>query len=47
MARACGALGIRVESPGEVTDALRQALAADRPALVDVLTGDYPYPTLT
>jgi pyruvate dehydrogenase (quinone)/pyruvate oxidase len=36
-AEACGALGIRVEKPGEVDAAVRDALAADGPALVDVM----------
>jgi pyruvate dehydrogenase (quinone)/pyruvate oxidase len=35
-AEACGGLGIRVEKPGEVEAAVRDALAADGPALVDV-----------
>jgi acetolactate synthase-1/2/3 large subunit len=46
IARACGAVGIRVEEPEEVEDVLKQALSADRPVIVDVLTGDYPYPSL-
>ena len=33
-----GALGIRVEHPGGLTAALAQALAADRPAVIDVVT---------
>ena len=33
-----GCLGIRVEKPSEIPDALRAALAADRPAVVDVVT---------
>jgi acetolactate synthase-1/2/3 large subunit len=33
-----GCLGIRVEVPGEIAPALRRALAADRPAVVEVLT---------
>ena len=33
-----GCLGIRVESPEEIADALKEALAADRPAVVDVVT---------
>jgi pyruvate dehydrogenase (quinone)/pyruvate oxidase len=36
-ARACGALGVRVEHAAEVDDAVRQALAHGGPALVDVL----------
>jgi pyruvate dehydrogenase (quinone)/pyruvate oxidase len=35
-AEACGGLGIRVEKPGELEAAVRDALAADGPALVDV-----------
>jgi pyruvate dehydrogenase (quinone) len=38
MARAAGMTGIRIEDPGDVRDGLRQALADDGPALVDVLT---------
>jgi pyruvate dehydrogenase (quinone) len=36
-AEACGGLGIRVEKPGELEAAVRDALAADGPALVDVM----------
>jgi pyruvate dehydrogenase (quinone) len=38
MARAAGVTGIRIEDPGDVRDGLREALAADGPVLVDVLT---------
>ncbi|MEY9934106.1 pyruvate dehydrogenase (quinone) [Catenulispora sp. GP43] len=38
IARAAGAHGIRVEQPGQVRDALREAFAHDGPALVDVVT---------
>jgi acetolactate synthase-1/2/3 large subunit len=34
-----GCLGIRVERPDEIAAALRRALAAERPAVVEVLTG--------
>jgi acetolactate synthase-1/2/3 large subunit len=34
-----GCLGIRVEHPDEIGGALRQALAAERPAVVEVMTG--------
>ncbi|MFI9722025.1 thiamine pyrophosphate-requiring protein [Streptomyces sp. NPDC052396] len=37
-ARQIGLVGIRVERPEEVADAWREALAADRPAVVEVLT---------
>ncbi len=43
IAQACGGLGIRVEDPGKLEGALRTALAADRPAIVDVVIGIYPY----
>jgi pyruvate dehydrogenase (quinone) len=36
-AEACGGLGIRVEKPGELDTSVRDALAADGPALVDVM----------
>jgi pyruvate dehydrogenase (quinone) len=38
IARAAGMTGIRVEDPADVRPALREALAAPGPALVDVLT---------
>jgi thiamine pyrophosphate-dependent acetolactate synthase large subunit-like protein len=46
IAKACGAEGIRVTEPADLEDALRQGLAATktRPALVDVLVADSPYP---
>jgi thiamine pyrophosphate-dependent acetolactate synthase large subunit-like protein len=48
MAQACGAEGIRVSDPKHVGDALRQGLAAtrERPALVEVMVADHPYPKL-
>lgn len=33
-----GAVGIRVESPGNIRPALDQALSADRPVIIDVVT---------
>ena len=33
-----GALGIRVEKPAEFAPALAQAVAADRPVVIDVVT---------
>jgi acetolactate synthase-1/2/3 large subunit len=36
LARACGADGIRVTTPGELGDALATAVRADRPTVVDV-----------
>jgi acetolactate synthase-1/2/3 large subunit len=46
LAKACGAEGIRVSEPGDVEAALRQGLAATRarPALVEVMVSDSPYP---
>jgi acetolactate synthase I/II/III large subunit len=38
LAEDMGALGIRVEQPAEIAPALRQALAANRPAVIDVVT---------
>ncbi|WP_371643261.1 pyruvate dehydrogenase [Streptomyces mirabilis] len=38
IATAAGARGIRVDKPGDVRDALREAFAHDGPALVDVVT---------
>ena len=48
MARACGAEGIRVTEPNDIEDALRAGLAAtkDRPALIDVVIADHPYPKM-
>ena len=38
VARAAGVTGIRIEDPGDVRDGLHEALEADGPVLVDVLT---------
>jgi acetolactate synthase-1/2/3 large subunit len=38
IAEEMGALGIRVEKPSEIAPAIRQALAADRPVIIDVVT---------
>jgi len=38
LAQDMGALGIRVEKPGEIAGALALALAANRPAVIDVVT---------
>lgn len=48
MARACGAEGIRVSEPSEMEDALRAGLAATktRPALIDIVIKDHPYPKM-
>jgi acetolactate synthase-1/2/3 large subunit len=39
IAEEMGCLGLRVEQPQEIAAALRTALAADRPAIVEVITG--------
>lgn len=45
IAQEMGCLGLRVETPGEIRATLQQALAADRPAIVEVVTGlDYQAP---
>ncbi len=44
LARDFGGVGLRVEDPADLVPALRKALDAGVPAVVDVLTGDYPYP---
>ncbi len=38
LAEDMGALGIRVETPGEIAPALERALEANRPAVIDVVT---------
>jgi acetolactate synthase-1/2/3 large subunit len=38
IARDMGCLGIRVESPDAISAALKEALAADAPVVVDVVT---------
>ena len=38
IAQEMGALGIRVEKPGDIAPALERALAADRPVVIDVVT---------
>ena len=44
LAEAYGVAGIRVEKPSEVGDAVRRALALNRPALVEVRVGRMPRP---
>jgi acetolactate synthase I/II/III large subunit len=48
IARACGAEGIRVSDPKDVEDGLRAGLKAtkERPALVEMMVADYPYPKM-
>lgn len=44
LAREFGGVGLRVEDPADLAPALRKALEAGVPSVVDVVTGDYPYP---
>ncbi len=47
IADAFGCVGIRVEKPGELNDALRRAIAMEKPVVVDVVTDMYaiaPHP---
>jgi acetolactate synthase-1/2/3 large subunit len=46
LARDLGAEGIRVEKPGDIRGALRQALACGRPAVIDVVTEAESHPCL-
>ncbi len=48
IAKACGADGVRVTDPKNVEGALRQGLAAtkERPAVVEVMVADHPYPKI-
>jgi len=41
-ARSFGVCGIRVEEPGEIAAALKQAIAADGPVVVDIVTALEP-----
>ena len=38
LAEDMGALGIRVENPGDIAPALAAAVAANRPAVIDIVT---------
>jgi acetolactate synthase-1/2/3 large subunit len=42
VARSFGVFGIRVEEPGEIAAALKQAMAADGPVVIDVVTALEP-----
>jgi acetolactate synthase-1/2/3 large subunit len=48
MAKACGAEGLRVTDPADVEGALRRGIAAtkERPALVEVMVAERPYPKI-
>ena len=46
IAEELGCFGVRVEQPGEIRGAIQQALAQDRPALVDVVTDGDAHPVM-
>lgn len=45
LAESCGAVGVRVERPGQLESALRAALESDRPTVIDVAMENTPVPT--
>lgn len=47
IARACGCLGIRVETPDAILPALQAALASDRPTLIEVMTDPGAHPAIS
>ncbi|EWY41558.1 acetolactate synthase [Skermanella stibiiresistens SB22] len=47
IARACGCEGVRIETPDAFLPALRQALAANRTTVLDVITDQRAYPPVT
>lgn len=47
IARACGCAGTRVERPGDLAPALRDALANDAVTVIDVITDQRAYPPIT
>jgi acetolactate synthase-1/2/3 large subunit len=47
VARACGAMGLRVERAADYAAALREAIEADVPCVIDVVTDPMAYPPLT
>ena len=46
LARACGAVGFKAEKPGELHDAIREALNANGPAIVDCVVSADELPNL-
>jgi pyruvate dehydrogenase (quinone) len=46
LARACGAVGFKAEKPGDLHDAIRKALNADGPAIVDCVVAADELPNL-
>jgi len=47
IARACGCEGHRIEHAAEFLPALRAAMAARKPVLLDVMTDPAAYPPIT
>ena len=47
IARACGCAGVRIEAPDDFLPALRQALAAERTTLLDIVTDQRAFPPIT
>jgi acetolactate synthase-1/2/3 large subunit len=47
IARACGCHGQRIESPADILPALREAISAERPWLLDVITDPAAHPPLS
>jgi pyruvate dehydrogenase (quinone) len=46
LARACGAVGFKAEKPGELREAISQALKADGPAIIDCVVGADELPNM-
>lgn len=47
VARAAGCLGIRIEDPADIAGALKEAMASDRTALIEVICDQNAYPPIT
>ena len=47
IARACGAEGVRVDDPGELSGVLAKALESDEVTLIEVMTAPDAYPPIT
>jgi acetolactate synthase-1/2/3 large subunit len=47
IARACGAQGVRVDDPGELSGVLAKALESDEVTLIEVMTAPDAYPPIT
>ncbi len=47
IAQACGCRGTRIENPADYLPAVREALAADEPWVIDVVTDPHAYPPIT